>query len=212
MVQSQRYYGVGLLPGLEVKKGLNDSYTFIGEAFSRLNYIDGNITGDNTKEWAYALTDVSAYLQRNSNTKWTKHFGYLIRFQRGEIRHRFIEGANYSKSFEKWKLGQRFRLDQTIGSKIKPIYRGRYKISGGFPLKIKGDVEHWKLNIGNEYLGIVQSDNLSLEIRLTADIDHYFNNNNKIQFGLDYRLSDVFENNITVHNFWITGKYTWNLD
>jgi len=87
--------------------------------------------------------------------------------------------------------------------------KNQYKINTGYTLRIREDQlfhREFYLKLGNEYVWALTKENFDIEIRLIPQLGYELNKNNKIEFGLDYRLNDFLENQAS-NSFWL--KFNW---
>ncbi len=209
--KSQEIYGLGILPGLSLAQPINNDYKLVGEAYTRLNYLSGDFSGNRNSDFSYALTDFSVLLYKGFAPKWKWELGGLLRLSEESPRYRFIQGVHWHKKNDALHYDQRIRTDQTIAHGMYPIFRLRYRFETDFPIKIRHDNKHWRLKLSSEIINILQSDEYSLEWRWVALFKRHLKNHNSLEWGIDYRWANLFNQSTAIHNFWIIIKYDISL-
>ncbi len=201
-IQAQSEFSSGLLPGIRVSAKISDQFKWINSIQSRQIFIDN--TKEKSLDYEYILTDISSLFSIKVGAHGIFNIGYLIRLQDGTAIHRSIQQYNLVQDFERLRIGHRFATDQTFNIAIPPQYRLRYKISLEKPLAgNKVDPKEFYLKLGNEYLGIYQSNEVTLEIRVLPFIGYEINHKNKIELGIDYRLSDFLDSG-SENDMWLS--------
>ncbi|MDY8137327.1 DUF2490 domain-containing protein [Aquimarina sp. 2201CG5-10] len=209
-IQAQSEFSTGLLPGVRISTKISDQIKWINGLQSR------HILTDNTKvksfDYEYILTDISSLISIKIGAHGVFNTGYLIRFQDDEVIHRSIQQYNLVQNLERLRIGHRFATDQTFNTNKSPQFRLRYKISLEKPLAgDKIDPKEFYLKLGNEYLGIYQSNDTELEIRVLPFIGYEINHKNKVELGIDYRLSDFF-NSGSENDLWLSMNWFYTID
>ncbi|WP_435415473.1 DUF2490 domain-containing protein [Polaribacter aestuariivivens] len=195
----QSDFNLGLLPKVVVGKKLSDQTKWVNSIESR------TIIYDEDYQFSHSLVDVSSILSFKINTNQSVNFGYIIRFEDSEIIHRTFQHYNVVSSFSSLKLGHRFAFEQFYQTQKQTTFRTRYRASLEKPLNgERVDVSEFYIKIGNEYLYDFDEDDL--EIRFTPYLGYQATKKDKVEFGLDYRLSN-FLNNETENRLWI--RATW---
>lgn len=99
-------------------------------------------------------------------------------------------------------MAHRFSSDQTFNSENPRELRLRYRITAEIPLNGQSvDPGEFYLKLNNEYLNSWQDGEYDLEIRLVPLAGFEFTDNNKLEFGLDYRLSSFLDGS-SRNSFW----------
>jgi hypothetical protein len=93
---------------------------------------------------------------------------------------------------EKVRLGHRIVTDQSFPDQSEAIFRLRYRLTLELPLRgIRLDPKEPYLKISQEQLHIFENGaGYELELRLLLSFGFLFNDRNKVEFGLDYRLDE----------------------
>ncbi len=128
--------------------------------------------------------------------------GYLVRLRENQTFHRFIQQYTIVRRYETFRMAHRFSSDQTFTSDNPWELRIRYRITAEIPLNGQSvDPGEYYLKLNNEYLNSWQESEHDLEIRMVPLTGFVFNDSNKLEFGLDYRLSSFIDGN-SRHSFW----------
>jgi hypothetical protein len=82
--------------------------------------------------------------------------------------------------------------------------RLRYRFTAEIPFSGQEvDSGEFYLKVNNEYLNAFYEDEYGLEIRLSPMFGYVFSDNNKLEFGPDYRLTSIFEK-ASLSSFWLS--------
>lgn len=206
---AQSKYQVGLLPGLNINQKINKNWRLNYKAESRISGVEGRFSEPDKADAQYLLTDLSALASRKLGLNNTLAAGYLIRLEKNSVSHRAIQQYTLVTSYNAFRLAQRFSTDQTFSKNEATEFRLRYRLSFDIPLNgLEVDDREFYLKINNEYLNSLQEGTYGLEIRVVPALGYAFNDTNKMELGIDYRLSD-FLNGPLENNFWV--PLTWYL-
>ena len=195
--KAQQNLDLGFLPKVVISTKVNENMKWVNSIENR------NILYDDEYQLTYNLVDVSSILSFKTNVNQSFNLGYIFRLRDGDVIHRIFQHYNFVNTYQTIKVGHRFAFEQffQVGEKID--YRIRYRVSLEKPLNgERVDANEFYLKLGNEYL----YDFLSPEIRFTPYLGYKVSDNDKIEFGVDYRLSDFTENE-TQNDFWL--RLTW---
>lgn len=204
----QRYQG-GLLPALNLSHSFGSDWKINMKIESRQQFFRGGI--DRLSGWEYenVLTDVAFVLGRKIQLNKTLAGGYMTRFRDGELIHRFIQQFSVVQRSNGWRLGHRFSADQTFADGEAGTYRLRYRITTQRALQGESiDPREFYLKINTEVLNEWQGGDYHLEFRFVPFIGYEVNDNNKIEVGIDYRLSSFLDGGRD-QRFWTS--LTWYL-
>ena len=200
-IKAQQNLDLGFLPKVVISKKINDNVKWVNSIENR------NILYDDEYQLTYNLVDVSSILSLKTNLNQSFNLGYIFRLKDGDAIHRLFQHYNFVNNFTSLKLGHRFAFEQFFQVGEKVDYRVRYRISLEKPLNgERVDVKEFYLKLGNEYL----YDFVSPEIRLTPYLGYRVSEKDRLEFGVDYRLSD-FTENATQNNFWLRVTWYYNL-
>ncbi len=128
--------------------------------------------------------------------------GYLLRIKNENIIHRLVQQFTIIHNHSIFRFGHRFSSDQTF-EKESTTFRFRYRVSNQTPLNGQSlNSKEFYLKINNEYLNSFENGSYDLEIRLALILGYEFNDNNKLEFGLENR-SDSFLSEKLRNKSWI---------
>lgn len=199
---SQENFNFGLLPKFVVSKKLNDKTKWVNSIENR------NIVYDDVYQLTYNLVDLSSILSYKIASNQSFNFGYILRFRGNETIHRLFQHYNFVNDFTALKVGHRFAFEQFYQTNEKPSYRTRYRISLEKPLNgERVDVKEFYLKFGNEYL----YDFDDLEIRATPYLGYRASEKDRVEVGLDYRLSGLLISG-TENDLWFRVTWYYSLD
>ena len=160
---------------------------------------------DDDFQLSHSLVDISSIFSLKTDLNQSFNFGYILRFRDSETIHRTFQHYNFVNNFTSLKIGHRFAFEQFYQSKKQTTFRTRYRISAEKPLNgEKVDVKEFYIKLGNEYL--YDFDDADLEIRLTPYLGFKASNKDRIELGLDYRISNLIRNS-TENDLWF--RATW---
>lgn len=196
-LNSQTNLDAGFLPKVVLSKKINNKIKWVNSIESR------SIIYDDAYQFSHSLVDISSILSLKTSLNQSFNFGYIVRLRDHKTIHRTFQHYNIVGQYSSIKLGHRFAFEQFYQFKKQTTFRTRYRLSLEKPLNgEKVDVKEFYIKLGNEYL----YDFEDLEIRLTPYLGYQASKKDKIEFGLDYRLSS-FMNNATENDFWF--RATW---
>lgn len=199
---AQDTYLLGTLPSLNLNKGINSDWSLNLKAESRLRFLQGEFGGDAPADLYFQLADFALTASRKTGLNNALAGGYLIRFRDEQIFHRLIQQFTLVKRYDTFRMAHRFASDQTFNVDIPWEFRFRYRITAEIPLNGQSvDPGEFYLKLNNEYLNSWQEGEPDLEIRLVPLAGFEFTDNNKLEFGLDYRLSSFIYGN-SHNSFW----------
>jgi hypothetical protein len=201
-VYCQNNIDAGFLPKVILSKKINHITKWVNSLESRTFFYDDSY------HLKYSLVDISSILSLKTNFNQSFNFGYILRFRDSETIHRTFQHYNFVHQFSYLKMGHRFAFEQFYQVKKNTFFRTRYRISLEKSLSGENvDKNEFYLKIGNEYL----YDFNEIEIRLTPYLGYKLSDEDKVEFGVDYRLSEI-ENNLPNHDLWfrVTWYYTLN--
>lgn len=204
---AQSSYIAGLLPGLNINQKIDKNWRLNYKLESRLLGAEGRFSEPTPFAVQHSLTDLAVLTSRKLGLNNSLAGGYLLRLEKGGPSHRFIQQYTLVKSYDHFRLAHRFSADQTFSKKEATEIRLRYRISFDVPLSGQEvDDREFYLKINNEYLNSLQDGSYGLEIRLVPSLGFAFNDNSKVELGVDYRLAD-FLKGPAESSFWL--PLTW---
>lgn len=199
---AQDTYLLGTLPSLNLNKGINSNWSLNLKAESRLRFMQGEFGGNASSDLHFLLADFALTASRKTGLNNSLAGGYLIRLRGEQTFHRFIQQFTIVKRFETFRMAHRFSSDQTFNSDNPWELRLRYRITAEIPLDGQSvDPGEFYLKLNNEYLNSWQESEPDLEIRLVPLVGFVFKDSNKLEFGLDYRLSSFIDGS-SRNSFW----------
>ncbi len=201
--EAQNSYQFGLLPSVNINKKLPKDLTLNFRLESRHELKNGLFNTAGPFDYNYVLTDFSLLVAKKISRATSGALGYLIRVEDGEIVQRSIQQFTVNKNFTGLRLAHRLSIDQTFDQREKTEYRLRYRISTEIPLNGQSvDPGEYYFKLNHEYLNAWQNRQYDLEIRGVPMLGFEFSDTQKIEIGLDYRLSSFLQNG-SRQRFWI---------
>lgn len=202
--RAQSSFQFGILPSFNVNSKFQNDWMLTSKLESRNSIHNSDVNGNSDTGINYILTDLSFVVSKKINHNSRIAGGYLIRYEDGYFFHRLIQQYTIVQKMNSFSLSHRFSSDQTLSKAENPTFRLRYRIASELPLNGESvEPNEFYLKLNNEYLNSWQQSDHDLEIRLIPLLGYEITGNNKIEIGLDYRLSSIFKNN-TEHNLWMS--------
>lgn len=200
----QSDFDTGFLPKVVLSNKVSDKINWVNSIESRA------IIYDDKYQFTHNLLDVSSIMSLKTNLNQSFNFGYIIRFRNAETIHRTFQHYNFVNQFLSLKLGHRLAFEQFYQTNKQTTFRTRYQVSAEKPLNGERlDVKEFYVKLGHEYLYDFETNDL--EIRVTPYLGFKASKNDKIEFGLDYRLARFLSNN-TRNNLWFRTTWYLSLD
>lgn len=200
---AQNSYKLGLLPGLNINQKLGKNWRLNYKLESRLLGTEGRFSEPTPFAVQHSLTDLAVLSSRKVGLNNSLAGGYLLRLEKGGPSHRLIQQYTLVRSYDEFRLAHRFSADQIFSKKEATEVRLRYRISFDVPLNGQEvDDRESYLKINNKYLNSLQGGSYGLEIRVVPSLGFVFNDNSKVEFGIDYRLAD-FLSGPSESSFWL---------
>lgn len=211
LLYGQTLYEVGILPEVNIGKKINELWNINVEFAPRFELSKGDFKGDNDTDVFYSLLDVTTVATRTVGVDAKVGAGYLARFRDKKLIHRAIQQYSFTVPYFGFRLGHRFRTDQTFSANQKAEFRARYRLSSDISLNGEFiDPREVYLKLGNEYVYSLQGDATDLEVRFVPTLGYFANDTNKLEIGVDYRM-DSFLDATANHRFWINLGYYMSL-
>jgi hypothetical protein len=206
---AQATYQYGVLPGINLNKSFSDIWGGNFKAESRIMFEEGVFGEEAEFGIKHLLTDISAIAAKRTVLGNTLSAGYLARIREEKVTHRLIQQYAIAKRYSGFRLSHRFSADQSFTKDEPAEYRFRYRISAEFALQgARVDAREFYLKVNNEYLNGFEDSEYNLEIRLAPVIGYEINNENKVEWGLDYRIDSFLEDS-SRNRFWMS--FNWFL-
>ncbi len=200
--RGQDGYRTGLLPQINLNFSLPQEWKLNAKLESRIIWSEGVFNADGDNRDRYERTDFALVFSRKVNFNSSLGGGYQIRIQDDQVIHRLIQQFSIVTQLETFRLGHRFSTDQSFRKNNPAEFRFRYRI--GLERALSGltvDPGELYLKINHEYLLSVEGGTTDLEARLVPVTGLNITNNNKLESGLDYRVSGLV-NGQANHQFW----------
>ena len=193
---AQGSFRLGSQPSINLNKKLSAGYKLNLGLESRQT-----LYRDNAFNTTYDRTDISIVLSKKVGLSGILAGGYVMRFDSGDFIHRTTQQYTYVSN-SRIRLAHRMVFDQTYSPVNPTQVRLRYRLSSLFPLNGDSiDPSEYYVKIQNQYTNAYQ-DGYDLEIALNIALGHKFSNDNKLEFGLDSRISDFGEDSLA-SRIWI---------
>lgn len=201
-VRAQSTYLLGTLPSLNLNKGMSNDWSVNLKTESRIRFLQGEFGNNSTSDLHLQLVDIAVTGSRKTGLNNTLAGGYLIRLRGSQTYHRIMQQFTMVRRFEAFRLAHRFSSDQTFNRDESWELRLRYRITAEIPLNGQSvDPGEFYLKLNNEYLNSWQEGEPGLEIRLVPLAGFEFTDSNKLEIGVDYRLSSFIDGN-SRSSFW----------
>ena len=148
-------------------------------------------------EGEFSLQHAQTEFSLVSSTKLSLHgtlaLGYSYTDRRtGGNSHNLIQQFTISNIFGSFRLGHRIATDQAFGGNRDTRFRLRYRLSCQLPLSGQSvNRNEFYIKVNNEYLNQIQESNYNLQIRLASHLGFEFNDNNKVELGIEYRAGSL---------------------
>lgn len=163
----------------------------------------GKSISESETDFNYILSDMSLITSKKVGLSNSLAGGYLLRLRGDKVIHRAIQQFTLVKKYSNFRLSHRFSTDQTFEPEEPAELRLRYRITAELPFEgATVDRGEFYVKINNEYLNSFQGKAYDLEIRAVPLLGFVFTDNNKIEFGIDYR-ADSFLNKQLSSNIWL---------
>ncbi|NQX77967.1 DUF2490 domain-containing protein [Gilvibacter sp.] len=210
-IYGQSEYQFGILPAINLNKGLKQGYKINFKVESRQTFEQGLFEDDNPFEYDYILTDFTTLLAKKVAYNKTVTVGYLFRVRGDQIVHRSIQQYIWTNNLPRFRLSHRIAADQTFNSQSAPEFRLRYRLASQIPFNGETvDPKEFYVKVNNEYLNQFESGSYDLEVRLTPFLGYSITDKKKLEFGLDYRVNSFLDGPAS-HRFWIALNYYLSL-
>lgn len=202
-IRAQSTYQLGTLPAINFNMGFKKDWALNLKWESRQSILSGQFSSASNLYMEYISSDFSLLGSKKIGLHNSIAGGYLIRFRDNTVIHRAIQQFTVIQKYSSFRLAHRFVSDQTFEAKDPVGFRLRYRITAEIPLNGQSvDANEFYMKLSNEYLNAIVGKIYNLEIRIMPLLGYSFTDDNKIEFGLDYRLSS-FLNNPAINNFWL---------
>lgn len=200
---SQGIFSAGVLPQINLNISLPKDWRFNVKVESRQLFSEGQFNEDIKTSYRYDLTDIAIIAAKKTGLNNSLGAGYMVRFRNNEATHRFIQQYSTVKKYDLFRLGHRISTDQTIRNNNPVQFRLRYRVGVEKPLNGKDvDPKEWYARLNNEYLLSIEGTNTNFELRLIPAFGYAFDDNNKFELGIDYRVNEI-SSGASRNQFWL---------
>ncbi|WP_203256884.1 DUF2490 domain-containing protein [Hyunsoonleella ulvae] len=199
-----------MLPNLNIGFKLYNGWTLNSRVEARQVFSEGNFNKSEILGSKYLFTDVTNFVSKKI---YNKSFGggYLTRFGRDIVMHRFIQQYLYIREYSTFKLSHRLRADQSFEVQNKPEFRFRYRIALEKPINGQTlNLNEFYFKLNNEYLNKFK-EGYDIEVRIVPLLGYTLSEKERLEFGLDYRVAAFIKASETEHKFWLRINYYWKL-
>jgi len=194
LMSGQGSYQYGLLPTINFNKKLEKDWSLNLSVQSRQLIGRGEFNGVSDVEYDYILTDYSVIAAKKFGLNSRFNLGYLLRVREGNVFQRLMQRYIVTQRLRAFRLSHRIALDQTLSDVESTEFRCRYRITSEIPLNGQSlDPKEVYLKVNAEVLGSLQDSEYGLEIRFVPVIGYDITHSNKIELGLDYRVSSFLD-------------------
>jgi len=187
---------IGFLPSINLNKSLKKDYSFNIKNENRFDISNND----------YLISDISLIAAKKIAVNHIFALGFLTRLNLDNSFYRSVQQYTLLKRYRRFRAGYRFLSDQTFEESQLSQIRFRLRMTAEIPLNGQFLNEHeFYLKVGNEYLNSWETNLYNLETRITPVLGYEITVNNKLEFGLDYRiklLSSPFQSTLWLNLSW----------
>ncbi len=198
---------MGVLPSVNINYELPKGWSLNAKAESRFDLYSGG----SSQPSSYLLSDGSLLASKETGPDSKFSFGYLHRFNGSGGAHRSIQQYSLISALGENRIAHRIGMDQTFFSSSPTVFRLRYRI--GFEFSLNGaDINKGEsyLKITAEFLNRYTHPHYSVELRFSPAFGLLLNQRNKVEIGLDNRISSPFGVD-TSHTLWTTLRWYYKI-
>ncbi|MBS3739237.1 DUF2490 domain-containing protein [Mesohalobacter halotolerans] len=191
----------GFLPDFTLSYKASEQYKIVHKLESRFPSYNDTSEDINVQ---FERLDMQNFIERKIGLFSKLSLGYQYRIKDSAAdEHRFIQQFSWTDNLTAFRIGHRLRSDQTYSRARKPEIRFRYRSGFQFPLQGQQlDAGEYYLSISDELVWSYRSPNADLENRVLAKLGLYINDKNKIEWGLEWRLEELFLEKVN-HQLWV---------
>lgn len=202
--RSQDTWQAGLLPALHLSKGLNRDWRISLKAEARILSFRGLYGGSAFQKTELVLSDYALSVSRKIGLNNSLSGGYMIRLRDGVLYHRFSQQFTLIGQLSVARLAHRFLADETFSTEEPPEFRARYRLTGEIPLQGASlDPGEWYVKPGAEMIAGWSGGEFEPEVRGLPMVGYEITDNNKLEAGVDYRLSS-FTGGSSRSSYWFS--------
>ncbi len=201
---SQSNYRAGTLSQINVNAKVAERWKLNTKLETRQIFSSrepGKITNNRVQ---YERTDLAFMLTKKISADNTLGGGYMVRLEEGRFMHRFSQQFSSVNMLDVLNIAHRVLADETFSPVDPAEFRLRYRLGMELPLNgQKIDPKEFYGKFNNEYLGIFSDSNPDLEIRGLLSLGYNAADDNKLEFGVEYRVNG-FNEPVNAQQFWLT--------
>ena len=195
---------LGGIPRLNINKILSEKWRLNLKIESRNKFYEFGKQFENLTKFQHVNTDYSIIFSKRIGLSNSFAGGLLFRSGDKYFKSRYIQQITFVNQYNFFRIAQRLLLDQTI--KVNTPFEIRFRYRMTFELPINGrsiDNDEWYLKLNNEFLNCYKNKNYNLEFRSSPLLGFKFSDQNKFEFGLDYRNESLLYQ-MPKHQFWLS--------
>jgi len=207
-VKSQTSYQSGLMPVLNFNKSISERWKINTKIENHIWIQEAADAFYKNNQLSHRRTEMHFSGTHKLTFKSSVSGGYMMRLHEEKTYHRLFQRFSTVTQLKSFVLSHRIGLDQTFKPGKSTEYRLRYRFSNALPLNgTKIDAKEGYVKLSNEYLGALEDDQTSLEIRIKAAYGYELNQSQKAEAGIDYRFGDVGSSNPSQNMWFYLGYY-----
>ena len=195
---------LGGIPQLNLNKILSEKWRLNLKIESRNKFYEFGKEFENLTKFQNINNDYSIIFSKRVGLSNSLAGGLLLRSGDKYFKSRYIQQLTFVNQYTFFRIAQRLLLDQTIRVNRPFEIRFRYRMT--FELPINGrsiDNDEWYLKLNHEFLNCFKNKKYNLELRASPLLGFKFSDQNKFEFGFDYRNESLFPQ-ISKHQFWLS--------
>lgn len=215
---AQDSYTTGAITQATVTYTTPKKWTLTSKVEYRTLFYKGEFGTGVEDSWRQERIIIGPMLSKRISAKGTLGFGL-----QGQFRWYSATAADYgyltriqiqyslSQKYTKLRATHRFLFDPAI-EKDKPVsYRMRYRYNLELPLNgVTLDVGEWYLKGAIENILVYQQPTINHELRMAGFICYLLNKENKVELGIDYRISHPFKSDFQ-HQAWLNLAWFYSI-
>ena len=195
---------LGGIPQLNINKILSEKWRLNLKIESRNKFFEFGKEFQNLNKFQHINTGYSIIFSKRIGLSNSLAGGLLLRSGDKHFKSRYIQQLTFVNQYTFFRIAQRLLLDQTI--RVNKPFEIRFRYRTTFELPINGrsiDNDEWYLKLNNEFVNCYKNKKYNLEFRSSPLLGFKFSDQNKFEFGLDYRNQSLLHQ-ISKHQFWLS--------
>ena len=195
---------LGGIPQLNINKILSEKWRLNLKIESRNKFFEFGKEFQNLNKFQHINTGYSIIFSKRIGLSNSLAAGLLLRSGDKYFKSRYIQQLTFVNQYTFFRIAQRLLLDQTI--RVNKPFEIRFRYRTTFELPINGrsiDNDEWYLKLNNEFVNCYKNKKYNLEFRSSPLLGFKFSDQNKFEFGLDYRNQSLLHQ-ISKHQFWLS--------